>query len=115
MPSPKCKYVRFNRKRKILLLQQLNFAAVADRWPRVIIWQQGLTFSSVICSMSAPAEENTNLWSADHIVSCYVSLAEDEQHLFRLPGSHENNVSEPVHFFYTLLVILPPEISCLVP
>lgn len=93
----------------------LIFPCLRTGGPESQIWQQGLTFWSVICSMSAPAEEDTNLWSADHIVSYYVPLAAEEQHLFRVPGSHENNVSEPVHFFYTLLVILSPEISWLVP
>lgn len=66
--------------------------------------------------MSALAGEDTNLWSVDHIVSYYVSLAAvEEQHLFRVPCSHEDDVSEPVDFFYTLLVISPAEISRLVP
>lgn len=94
---------------------QPELPAFVDRWPRVTFWQQVLTFWSVICSVSALAEEDTNLWSADHIVSYYVSLTAEEQHLFRVPGSHENNVSEPVDFFHTLVVILPAEISWLVP
>lgn len=86
-----------------------------DRWPRVTFWQQVLTFWSVICSVSALSEQDTNLWSADHIVSYYVSVTAEEQHLFQVPGSQENNVSEPVDFFHTLVVISPAEISWLVP
>lgn len=50
-----------------------------------------------------------------HIVSYYFSVAVEEEHLFSVPCSHENSVSEPVDFFYTLLVILPAQISWLVP
>lgn len=65
--------------------------------------------------MSAPAEGDTNLPSADHIVSYYIPLAAEEQHLFRVPGSLENDVSEPARFVYTLLSLSPHEISWLVP
>lgn len=61
--------------------------------------------------MSAPAEGDTNLQSADHIVSYYIPLAAEEQHLFRVAGSLENDVSEPARFFYTLLSLSPHEIS----
>lgn len=98
-----------------ILLLKLYLSALEDRWPGLTFWQRGLTFWSGICSLSAWAEEDTNLWSADHIASYYVSLAAEEQHLFRVPGSPENNVSEPVDFSYTRLVVSPSEISWLVP
>lgn len=42
-------------------------------------------------------------------------FAVGEQHLFRILGSLENIVSEPVHFFSTPLDTSLPEISRLVP
>ncbi len=91
------------------------FPVFVDRWPWVPFWQQGLTLWSVICSASALAEGDTHLWSADHIVSDYVLLAGREIASVCSAGSHVNNVSELVDFFYTLMSVLPAESSWLVP
>lgn len=90
----------------------LHFSVFGDSWSALTLWQQGLTLCSLICSLSAPAAENTNLWSAGQIVSYHVSISAGKEHLFGVPASPENNVSELwKRVFYTLLGMVAAEIS----
>lgn len=99
-----------------VLSLRLNFPRVCGQVAPSHCLAAGPDFWSVICLMSALAAEDTNLWSADHIVFSYCSICcREEQHLFSVAGSHENSVSELVLFPCTLLVPSPPATSRLVP